>query len=239
VNTMESQVLSLSNLENELVRTARETHGDVLDNAERIISFFNDAIILTDRPKGWIFMLYLSQLRANLSLMVLSTIRKHDIQMLMMARQMLEATSLACYALSQQEFAMNNCSSNSVKAVIQEMGSWKNKRYEWLDLEFPERSGNVKKLKGKMNLHYEHAGTFTAQNNLVVDDSGEMLVAFFDERETGFVSRRLRLCASLALEALGLIADVVEKYPGAVMLTADFNQKYNSFSNATDQVLAS
>jgi hypothetical protein len=236
---MESQVLSLSNLENELVRTARATHGDVLDNAEQIISFFNDAIILTDRPKGWIFMLYLSQLRANLSLMLLSTIRKHDIQMLMMARQMLEATSLACYALSQQEFDMNNCSSKSLEVVIQEMGTWKNKKYKWLDLEFPIRSSNVKKLKDKMNLHYEHAGTFTAQNNLVVDDTGKMLMAFFDEREIEFVPRRLRLCSSLALEAIGLIADVVEKYPSAVRLAPDFNKNYNLFSNSTDQLLPS
>jgi hypothetical protein len=228
---MEQKLLDLSRSENELVQKAYRVHRDAFDNAERVISLLDHGFVVKNSSNSWIFMLYLAQACANLKLMFLSTIRKHDIQMLMMARQMLEATPLMCYSLTQQAFA-NACVGKNAGVVIHEMKACWDKKiiYPWLDKEFGVRSTNIKRLKDKINENYAHTGIFSAQNHLALD------MKFFDEQDEEFVSRRLSLCADIALHTISLAAEAVERYPGAIALAPDFIGTFNLLSEATDRL---
>lgn len=161
--------------------------------------------------------------------MLLSTVRKHDIQALMLARQALEAVPLACYALSQQAFAASSIGKDG-KDVAEALRRWEEgKQYKWLATEFPDRSENIKRLKSKINDYYTHAGVYSAQTSLSIDFQGNMVPEFFDQRDDKFVAGRIGLCADLALRIADLLAAVVEKYPGAVRLVDGFNATYNAF----------
>ena len=228
---MEQKLLSLSRSEDELVQKAYEVHREALANAERVISLLDHGFAVKNSSKSWIFMLYLAQACANLKLMFLSTIRKHDIQMLLMARQMLEATPFMCYALTQQEFA-EACVGKNAGVVIHEMKTRWDKKiiYPWLDKEFGVLSNNIKRLKDKINEHYTHTGIYSAQNHLALD------MQFFDERDEDFVSGRLSLCADIALHTISLTAEAVERYPGAIALAPDSTGTFNLLSEATDRL---
>jgi len=245
-NSIKPLILELSEAENALLLRAPLEYGEEYVIAEEIISYFNRAIQVTNQQNAWVFFVFLSQARSNLMLMLLSAVRKHDIQTLMMARQMLEASVLACYALGQQQFS-KDCylqGPKGVKKFIETTASWSAKRkdllplhYEWLDNGFHLHSENIKKLKLKINDYYAHAGAYTAQNTISVNN-GIVTQEFFDVRDKKFVSGRVLICADMAITVMGMFSAVVAKNPGAVVLDAAFSSQWHVFSKKIDQLYA-
>jgi hypothetical protein len=110
-----------------MVMKAKERHGDFFVFAEAALGLMPEIPnwIREDNPA---FRAFLSHLHVSLVLSLLSEIRRHDTQSLIMVRQAAEAAQLAVYAL--KEKPTNWGTRRSLDRAREEA-------YRWLDAHYP------------------------------------------------------------------------------------------------------
>lgn len=96
------QIVDISNTEHDLVVKAYQDYGETLQVTESILDLF-EIFIEGLGPSFQVFMLFYVQLVNSLTMALLSKIRLHDIQAMMMIRQFLESVSLAAYAIVESD----------------------------------------------------------------------------------------------------------------------------------------
>lgn len=217
-------IANLSNFENELIRNAGKDYGSVYNNSHNLIGFVWSFISKVD-DISYLFVLFLTQVRKDLTLSLLSIVRKHVVQANMMLRHALESSCLACYGLanpSQEDFL----EIDERTGIIQE-NKILDRAYKWIETEHRDYSDRIKYAKGVINKLYAHAFILQPAFNFSVSRSG-MTSSFHDSIDEILTKSYLWNVADIAFNLLDLFSKVIQKYP-SVVLVSDFEERMKEF----------
>lgn len=225
-----SEIKDLSETENEMVKKAYENYGNVFDNANKSVlliwSFFSDV-----KPEAFIFISFLSQVRTSLSLALLSTVRRHDVQTHMMLRNALESAVLACYAL----YKTNWREFGNIDDIgcLQTNDNVLNNAYKWLGDKYKDFSDGIKSFKDIINELFAHANLAPAICNVNFSElKGETL--FFD-KEGILINNRLWVIANISCGLLDLFRKVIQEFP-LVTLIDNFEPKMRELGTENERI---
>ncbi|WP_289137745.1 hypothetical protein [uncultured Brevibacillus sp.] len=91
------------NHEEVILQESLQNNQDILTNVEDLIMLLSDVVISEDKRAGSFYLLS-SQVRNDLFLCILSSLRRHETQSKLMKRQAIEKACLATYSLVEPDF---------------------------------------------------------------------------------------------------------------------------------------
>jgi len=141
-------IKELSQKENDLINKGAK-YGDVFHHANRAINLMGSFVKKIDKTEGYMFGIFVAQVRKCTALAFLSILRQHDVQCQMMLRQALEAGALACYALykrKSKDFAREDPDGT----LIPRSGVL-DKAYKWILGKYPKHSKSARNMKKAIN----------------------------------------------------------------------------------------
>jgi len=144
---------ALSKREHELVKNASKRYGEMYYNSELSINFFNSFSI--NNENGLPFILFTIDLKNNLYLALLSIIRKHASQALVMFRKCIESAVLATYGLHVQD--LNYFGKITKDKTIDINQETLYKANKWIEKNYSETSDYLKAKKDLINSHFSHS----------------------------------------------------------------------------------
>jgi hypothetical protein len=230
---------SFSNEENNMVKEAAIKYGRTYENANNLILLLMDCVKEIVQPEAWIFIGFLCQVQKSMLLAFLSTIRRHDVQTLMMLRNVLESSVLATYALYQNNPDVYG--TINTQGILDINKKTKEKAYKWLDREFDYFSKKIKFFKDYINSTNAHANFGLIFYN--IDFSSEYFMAshLFDDntedKEHNFMltMQRLWMIGNISSGLLNLFNQGIKKYP-LVSLVDDFESRLSMYSIENDKI---
>jgi hypothetical protein len=108
---------------------------------------------------------FLSQVAKHHLLAVFSTVRLHHIQAMMNLRQVLEHGACAAFAIANPDPA--HFASITAEGTLDASKKLTDKRYKWLDKQFPKGSSQIKEMKEMINNSTAHANIAYTNQNLI------------------------------------------------------------------------
>jgi hypothetical protein len=205
--------------ERELVRTANERYGKHSWHARDSVIFLSRCIIAVD-PDRMMFARFLSLMKKQLFLALLSTLRLHKVQAMMNLRQVLEAGAAAAFAIANPE--PKHFAKTDQNGFIDPAQDLTKKRYDWLAQHFPEASDAIREKKSLINNFAAHANIVVTRQTFEVNDAGdEISTPFFDVEDEYHVKTDLWLTASISSALMDLLYGV-NKTRGVLEFTSDF-----------------
>lgn len=134
------------------------------------------------KADSFFFLIFLSQIRVNYLLAMLSASRRHHVQMYMNLRQVLEAGAIAAYAIGNHK--TEDFAKITEIETMETPSELTVKRYKWLDEHYPTGSAQIKNLKAQIQ-NTAHANIIDAYRNFKVKKGitvSEIHTPFFDQR---------------------------------------------------------
>ena len=190
-------------------------------------SMFLGSFIKTLDPDRFVFGRYHSWVKKHHLLALFSTVRLHQVQATMNLRQVLEAGSLAAYAIANPE--PSHFVTEDKNGLLNPSPKLTGIIYKWLDHRYPESSQSLKQMKDLINASTGHANlVYTGSNFRVVDN--EISSPFFDIEDDYVVSRDLWRIGNIAINLLGLFYNVNENV-GSIKLVEDFLQRLDALTD--------
>lgn len=166
------QLRALIRRERQVLQESIQNNEDILDNAEELIALLSDAINSDDR-RSFSFLILSNQVRNDLALCLLSSLRYHETQSKLMKRQAIEKACLATYALIEldiDKFLTHD--ENGSKPIQKTL----DRSFKYVDREFPSHSFRLKQVKDMINNYYAHGNMFNSLRK-------EELSGFFDKHD--------------------------------------------------------
>jgi len=192
--------------EREMFLTASDRYGDFFVNALEFNVLLNEFIKSVD-PDRFIFAMFLSQIRKHTTLSVLSAVRLHHVQTSMNLRQVLEAGSCAAYAIANTE--REDFADIDENGFIDPSQKLTNKRYKWLEENFPAGSTAILNMKKTINSSSAHANIVYAHNNFRFDEkTNKFSTPFFDIEDEYWVKTDLWSIANIIMGLVDLFYGV-------------------------------
>jgi hypothetical protein len=196
--------------EKEMYEEAESKYGDFFKNASgfnNLLQFF----IKEAQPDAWLFVCFIAQIKKHHTLALFSSVRSHHIQAMLNMRQVLEAGANAAYALAnpkQEDFV--DVDEDGILDPNQKLAQ---KRYKWLDENFPAGSKTIKTQKESINNSCAHSNLVYAQNNFKLDDKvRKFKTSFFDDEDEYLVKTDLWMLANTLRGLLDLFYEVNKKF---------------------------
>ncbi|MDD2218393.1 MAG: hypothetical protein PHW03_07205 [Eubacteriales bacterium] len=206
-------IQDISEMENALVISAPATYGKYFDNAYALVSFVQGFYGGSVATSKWIFLYFFNQLYNSLLLALLSTVRRHDVQAIMMLRQSLESVVFACYAAynyKPEEFG------EVLEDGTLDAKKLHKKAYPWFESKYASHSVVIKSYKHKINEHYAHSNILlTLANTEVVGN--KIVSTFFDgsnedpEHFEAIIKQRLCWIGDISLIAIDLFSQITDE----------------------------
>lgn len=214
--------------EREMFLTATDRYGDFFINASEFNVLLNEFVKSVD-PDRFIFAMFLSQIRKHATLALLSAVRLHHVQTSMNLRQVLEAGACAAYVIAntgREDFA--DLDENGFLDPSQKLT---NKRYKWLDDNYPAGSTAIRNMKGTINTSSAHANIVYAHNNFRFDsDTGKFDTPFFDIEDEHWVKTDLWSIANIIMGLVDLFYGV-NKDLNVIKFNDDFVPRLKALEN--------
>lgn len=229
----------LSETENILVNSASKEYGPIYENSRSLVLLMSEFIFKISRPEAWIFIGFLTQVQNSLYLALLSTIRRHDVQSLMMLRYSLESAVLACYALF--DINPDNYAVIEPDDSLKIKGRVREKANRWLEANFKEHSGKIKYFKDVINDTSAHANFGPVFSNADFSKSEEIINHIFDdnledkEHHELMIRQRLWWIGNISFGLLDLFYGAIIKYP-LVELVDDFIGKMQELGKENERI---
>lgn len=132
--------------------------GDILSNVETLIMLLSDVIVSNDKKIGSFYLLS-GQVRNDLILCLLSSLRSHETQAKLMKRQAIEKACLAAYSLVEPNIEKYLGQDEYGAKPIQKS---LDRSYKYIDEKFPSHSKRLKQIKTMINNFYAHGNMFTS-----------------------------------------------------------------------------
>lgn len=206
----------ISDAEHGFIIDAEKDHGNYFTNVYGFINLLWEFITEPNPDAYILFLPFISQVRISMYLSLLSTIRRHDIQAMMMLRHALEASVLASYSLYNTNID-DFCETFDGLLSIRE--NIKSKAYSWIDTNFNEHSEKIRFFKGYINKDYAHANITHGFLNTDFSTDTTITMHLFDannedmEHYNIMIKQRLWLIGNIAFGVLDLFAKVVDEHP--------------------------
>lgn len=214
----QSTLEEITESERQMLLTAKERYGNYYVNARASSVFLSKCIVAIDHDR-LNFGRFLAIMKKHHMLSIMSAVRLHKVQAMMNLRQVLEAGAAAAFAIANPEdrhfFKIDD------KGIVKTPQKPTDKRYEWLEQNYKDKSDSIKAKKTLINNSQSHANVVSAHSVFRVDDTGELINApFFDIEDEHFVKSDLWLASAVALEMMDLFygvnigRNVIEFMPG-------------------------
>jgi hypothetical protein len=156
---------------------------------------------------GFIFTIFLSQVRKHLLLAIFSFIRQHEVQAMMDMRQVLEAGANAAYAIANPD--VSHFADIGDDGNINPSQDLTNKRYVWLETNYPDGSKAIKYMKGSVNGLPAHSNIVNAMTNFSHDPAANVFkTPFFDPEDEYRIKCNLWWIANVAYGLMDLFYGV-------------------------------
>ncbi|MBW4081275.1 hypothetical protein [Paenibacillus sp. S150] len=216
--------------EHELIVNAREKYDDFLLFSEEAIILLTKSFVSV-HPKCDVFLLFFSQIQKALTLSLLATIRKHDVQSSLMLRIALESSIYAGYALDKTNvFDFVNIDENG---FAHENENVKKKALKWIDDNYNHFSITFKNYKDMINSSAAHSNILSAFNNFSIGIKDSITINLFDNDSTEMVKERLWWIGNITFCIVDFLRTVIKDYP-MVKLYDNFNQELFDISRLND-----
>ncbi len=170
---------SLAQYEAQILQESLQNNEDIIANVEDLITLLTD-VVISDDERALSFYFLSSQVRNDLILCLLSSLRNHETQSKLMKRQAIEKACLTTYALIEpdiDEFLGHD--ENGAKPIVKTL----QRSFKYIDVEFPDHSKRLKQTKDMINNFYAHGNMFISLRN-------EEYYNFFDKQDS-FMQRTL------------------------------------------------
>lgn len=207
--------------EHELIIDARERYDDFLLFSEEAIKLLMKSFVSV-HPNCDVFLVFLSQIQKALTLSLLSTVRKHDVQSSLMLRIALESSVYAGYALTETNVLdFINIDENG---FAHENKSVKKKALKWIEDNYSHFSISIKNYKSMINDSSAHSNIISAFNNFSIGKDDSVITSLFDNDRTEMIKERLWWIGNIALCILDFLRIVIKDHP-MVKLYDNFHQE--------------
>jgi len=213
--------------ENKLLLEAENKYGKEYINCLNLVSLLQNFIKST-KLESWIFNIFLSYIRKHIVLSFFSTLRLHHVQSDANLRQVLEATSLACYALIHAD------KENFMKDDDNFKDDILNKSYKWLEQKYPDASRAIKISKDQINSSCSHASLAYAFQEFQLGRD-KFSYSFFDKEDNDLIKAYLWNIAHIS----GNIMDItygVNRDCNMLIFTDDFVSKLREYRKINEEI---
>ena len=196
--------------EKQMILHGEELYGELFVNAFEFNNLLNN-FVRSIRIKGWVFTIFLSQVRKYHTLALFSTVRRHHIQAQMDLRQAIEAGANAAYAIAnpQKEKFVVSLPNGTLNAP----SSLTKKRYKWLEDNFRVKSDFLVNQKRKINKSVAHQNMIYGFLNFNFDEISKKKfnTPFFDKEDKYLIKTNLWFIGNLALGLMDLFYGVNQR----------------------------
>jgi hypothetical protein len=173
--------------ENWLVLAGPERYGAYYTHALDASVFLTHFIKSLDSDR-FVFGRYYSQVKKHHLLALFSTVRLHQVQSTMNLRQVLEAGSLASFAIANPD--PSHFVTEDKNGLLNSSQKLTSNAYKWLDQHYPEASKGLKEMKDNINASTAHANlVYTGSNFEVI----KVMIATLPAAPMGEMGQRERL----------------------------------------------
>jgi len=194
--------------EKEMVLSARQRYGEYYGTALECSVLMTHFLKSID-PDRWVFAAFLSQVKKHHTLALFSAVRLHKVQSMMDLRQALEAGACAAVAIANLDHTQ--FVDTDEYGILDPSKKLAEKRYDWLNKNYPERSTAIKEIKERINKYTAHANLINTHNTFRVDnEAGRFATPFFDIEDEYYVKTDLWMIGNVALTLLSFFYEVNE-----------------------------
>ena len=221
---------SISWSEHELIVEARELYDEFLLFSEETIKLLMKSFVSV-HPNCDVFLVFLSQIQKALTLTLLSTIRKHDVQSSLMLRIALESSVYAGYALTKANvFDFVTLDENG---FAHENKNIKKKALKWIEDNYSHFSISIKNYKDMINDSSAHSNIISAFSNFSIGTNDSIIISMFDNDRTEMIKERLWWVGNITFCILDFLRIVIKDHP-MVKLHDNFHQELFDISRLND-----
>lgn len=217
-----------------MLEKGRERYGDYWLHARGCTVFLSRCITEIDHSRmmfGYLF----SHMKKHHALALFSAMRLHRVQAMMDLRQVLEAGASAAFAIAnpQQEHFVDV----TEDGILDPSQPLTQKRYAWLEANYPDKSDWIKSTKRNINSWAAHANIITANSVFKVSEAGDFGSApFFDIEDEYHVKGDLWLISAVALSLMDLLHGVNQTHK-AVTFVDNFTRSMQEYADANNSLL--
>lgn len=155
-----------------ILQESLENNRDILANVEDLIALLSDVVTSEDKKAGTFYLLS-GQVRNDLFLCLLSSLRRHETQSKLMKRQAIEISCLATYSLVEPEIdKFLGQDENGAKPIQKTL----DRSFKYVSNQFTAHSHRLKQIKDMINNFYAHGSMFNSLRN-------ESHIGFFDKQD--------------------------------------------------------
>lgn len=203
-------IQDFSNEENRLVLAASSEYGDIYDNASRALDLFW-SFVSSIKQKYWLSFSVLAQVKKQLTLALLATIRRHQIQAKINMRYAIEAAAYSAFAIHNPDEKI--FIKNKDNKLIENPGI-KKKIYTWMDKEFPDLSKKLLYKKETINSYFSHANIIIIAKQFEINTDG-INNNFFDKNDKPIENVWIWEITDLTILFIHLFANLISNYSAA------------------------
>jgi hypothetical protein len=227
----QSTIAEIIQTENYLILNALARYGEFYEYALSSTVFLSNFIKSASRREE-LFIRFASQVKKHHTLAVFSTVRLHRVQAMMDLRQTLEAGACAAYALRNPD--PSHFVDITQNGLLNPSRKLTDKRYKWLDAQFPQGSAAIKERKDQINESMSHANLINTSQNFFAPEGKNLIEApFFDIEDEFLIKIDLWLSGTIAITLLDLFYGVSQGQSGLV-LRDDFQRRHMELANMDD-----
>ena len=165
---LEATLEEIVESERQLILEAETRYGKHYLNARACSIFLSRSIVSVELSHHETFGRCFSQMKKHHMLALLSTLRLHKVQSMMDLRQVLEAGAAAAFAIANPE--MHHFVDVDEIGLLDPSKALAQKRYRWLDENFPSASQSIGEKKELINRTTSHANVVSADQTFDVDE---------------------------------------------------------------------
>lgn len=182
-----------------------------------------------------IFVRFYYSVRNFYLLTLFSTIRLHHVQSSLNLRQLIESGTDAAYSIAfpdVEEFAKTD-----EFGIMDSTKSLKNKRYEWLNKNYPATSKAILKIKEPVQVssHSNLVDTNRGYKFLFSKEDTQIQVSYFDFEDDYIEKAALWQLANTTLAIMGLWYEVSQSYKG-IEVILNFAKKHSELMNENQKL---
>lgn len=193
--------------ERDMLLTAEQKYGNHFTACMDFVMLMQD-FLKEIKPDAFIFSLFLSQIRKHIILSLLSTLRNHHIQAMLVLRQVFEAGAKGAYAIAFPD--EGKFFQKDAKGILFEPKGLTKECYDWLEKNYPTGTIPLKNLKNTINKSCAHANGIYAFQNLIGLDEKRIGIdfSFFDKEDIDKTKVDLWFIGNVAMGIMDLFYGV-------------------------------